>query len=71
MKKKSESSFDDMYKYCDQFGITPEVVNHHIDEFRRLGLIDEWIDEDGFYNLTANEDIPLERALMILNLGDD
>ena len=71
MKKKSESSFDDMYKYCNQFGITPEEVNHCIDEFRSLGLIDEWVDKDGFYNLTANEDIPLEHALMILNLGDD
>ena len=70
MKKKSESSFYDMYKYCAQFGLTPEEVDQYIDEFRRLGLIDEWIDEDGFYNLTANEDIPLDHALMILNLGD-
>jgi hypothetical protein len=60
-----------MYKYCVQFGMTPEEVNQYIDEFRRLGLIDEWIDEDGFYNLTANEDIPLNIALMIINSGDD
>ena len=71
MKKKPGSSFDDMYKYCAQFGITPEEVYEHINKFRRLGLLDEWIDEDGFYNLTANEDIPLDQALMILNLGDD
>lgn len=48
-------------------GLTPEEVHHYIDEYRRLGLLTEWIDEDGFYNLTANEDIPLDQALMIIN----
>ena len=67
MKKKPEVSFDDMYKYCAQFDLTPEEVNQYIDEFRRLGLINEWIDEDGFHNLTANKDIPLDQALMIID----
>ena len=67
MKKKPEASFNDLYKFCAEVGLTPKEVHHYIDEYRRLGLLEEWIDEDGFYNLTANEDIPLEQALMIIN----
>jgi hypothetical protein len=67
MKKRSESSFDDIYHHYSQFGLTPEEVDHYIDEYRRFGFTEEWIDEDRFYNLTANEDIPLDQALMIIN----
>ena len=54
MKKRPESSFDDMYHYCSQFGLTPEEVDLYIDEYRRFGFIEEWIYEDDFYSLTAN-----------------
>ena len=71
MKKRPESSFDDMYHYYSQFGLTPKEVDQYIDEYRRFGFIEEWIDEDGFYNLTANEDIPLDQGLMILDCRID
>ena len=67
MREKPVSSLDDMYRFCAQFGLTPEEVDHYIDEYRRLGLLREWIDEDGFYHFTANEDVPLEQALMIIS----
>ncbi len=71
MKKRSESSFDDIYHYYSQFGRKPEEVDQYIDEYRRLGFIEEWIDEDGFYYLTANEYIPSDQALMIINCRID
>ncbi len=54
MKKRSQSSFDDMYHHYSQFDHTPEEVDQYIDEYRRFGFIEEWIDEDDFYNLIAN-----------------
>ncbi len=71
MKKRSESSFDDMYHHYSQFDLTPEEVDQYIDEYRRLGLLIEWIDEDGFNHFTANEEVPFEQALMILNCRID
>ena len=67
MKKKPVASLDDMYRFCGQFGLTPEEVDQYIDVCRRLGLLIEWIDEDGYYNFTANEDIPFDQALMMIN----
>jgi hypothetical protein len=71
MKKKTVVSMDDYYRFCEQLGMTRDEADKCLDDCRRLGLINEWIDEDGFYNFTGNEDIPLDHALMILNLGDD
>ncbi len=48
MKKRSGLSFDDIYHYYSQFGLKPEEVDQYIDEYRRFGFIEEWIDEDGF-----------------------
>ena len=52
--KRSGSSLDEIYHFYSQFGLLPEEVDQYIDEYRRFGFIEEWIDEDDFYSLTAN-----------------
>jgi hypothetical protein len=43
-----------MYHHYSQLGLTPEEVDQYIDEYRRFGFIEEWIDEDGFHSFTVN-----------------
>ena len=71
MKNKPVVSMDDYYRFCETLGMTRAEADKSLDEYRRLGLIVEWIDEDGFYNFTYNDDIPVDYAREILNLDDD
>ena len=68
MKKEPELLFDNLYKFGAKFGISPEEVDHYIDECRRSGLINSCINEDGFYSLSVYENMPIELAVMIHKL---